>query len=118
MPAGTPLTNLHTLTFLQSADDVPSPQRGCHMDILENTFYDSTVQSLFHMFSTKGAITTKEHSYQKDVHNAVLHHNLIIVENLSPVLSPQEREKQKQEITKSLYEVFKKYSDNHKSNRS
>ena len=85
---------------------------------LENTFYDSTVQSLFHMFSTKGAITTKEHSYQKDVHNAVLHHNLIIVENLSPVLSPQEREKQKQEITKSLYEVFKKYSDNHKSNRS
>jgi hypothetical protein len=118
MPAGTPLTNLHTLTFLQSADDVPTPQRGCHMDILENTFYDSTVQSLFHMFSTKGAITTKEHSYQKDVHNAVLHHNLIIVENLSPVLSPQEREKQKQEITKSLYEVFKKYSDNHKSNRS
>ena len=112
MPAGTPLTNLHTLTFLQSADDVRTPQRGCHMDILENTFYDSTVQSLFHMFSTK------EHSYQKDVHNAVLHHNLIIVENLSPVLSPQEREKQKQEITKSLYEVFKKYSDNHKSNRS
>ena len=48
----------------------------------------------------------------------VLHHNLIIVENLSPVLSPQEREKRKQEITKSLYEVFKKYSDNHKSNRS
>lgn len=57
-------------------------------------------------------------SYQKEVHNAVLHHNLIIVENLSPVLSPQEREKRKQEITKSLYEVFKKYSDNHKSNRS
>ena len=54
------------------------------MDILENTFYDSTVQSLFHMFSTKGAITTKEHSYQKDVHNAVLHHNLIIVETFLP----------------------------------
>ena len=31
-------------------------------------------------------------SYQKEVHNDVLHHRLIIVENLSPVLSPQERE--------------------------
>lgn len=54
---------------------------------------------------------TKEHSYQKEVHNAVLHHQIIVVENLSPILSLQEREKQKQEINKSLYEVFKKYQD-------
>lgn len=57
-------------------------------------------------------------SYQKEIHNAVLHHNLIIVENLSPVLSLEEQEKRKRDIEKSLYEVFKKYSDNLKSNRS
>lgn len=48
-------------------------------------------------------------SYQKEVHHDVLHHRLIIVENLSPVLSPQERERRKRDIEKSLYEVFKKY---------
>lgn len=60
----------------------------------------------------------KEPNYQKEMHNEVLHHQLIIVENLIPVLSPRERERQEQEVQKSLYEVFKKYSDSNKSNRS
>ena len=51
------------------------------------------------------------------MHNEVLHHQLIVVENLIPVLSPQERGRREQEITKSLNEVFKKYQDN-KGNRS
>lgn len=51
-------------------------------------------------------------SYQKEFHHDVLHHRLIIVENLSPVLSPQVRERRKRDIEKSLYEVFKKYQDN------
>lgn len=55
-------------------------------------------------------------SYQKEVHNAVLRHQIIVVENLSPVLSFEEHEKRKRDIEKSLYEVFKKYLE--KSNRS
>lgn len=51
----------------------------------------------------------KEPNYQKEMHNEVLHHQLIIVENLIPVLSPQERGRREQEVQKSLYEVFKKY---------
>lgn len=110
-----PLTNLPTLTFLQSTDDVPTLQRCCHMDILGN-FHIAFL--FFIRFPERGAITTKEPNYQKEIHNEVLHHQLIIVENLIPVLSPQERERREQEVQKSLYEVFKKYSDNLKSNRS
>lgn len=51
-------------------------------------------------------------SYQKEIHNEVFHHQIIIVENLSPVLSFEEHEKRKRDIEKSLYEVLKKYQDN------
>jgi len=33
----------------------------------------------------------------------------IIIENLTPVLSPKDREKRKKEIEKSLFNVFRKY---------
>ena len=36
----------------------------------------------------------------------------IVLENLTPVLSPKEREKQKREIEIRLFEVFSKYEDN------
>ena len=91
----------------------PPRRRCCHMDILGVTlnYLTHIVHAPFHTISWKGAITTKEHSYQKEVHNEVLHHNNSIVENLSPGLSPPQRENRKQKINQSLYEVFKKYQD-------
>lgn len=49
--------------------------------------------------------------YQTEITKDILNHRIIPVENLSPILSAQERQKRKQEINKSLYEVFKKYQD-------
>ena len=36
---------------------------------------------------------------------------MIRVENLTPVLSPKEREKRKREIETRLFDVFSKYTD-------
>ena len=36
---------------------------------------------------------------------------IITLENLTPILSPKEREKRKKEIEKCLYNVFVKYAD-------
>lgn len=35
----------------------------------------------------------------------------IVVENLTPVLSPKARDKRKKEIEQQLFEVFKKYEN-------
>lgn len=116
VPAGTPLTNLSTLPYMLISGWWPHPAGGAdHKDIFSIIlpYNPSFICSLW-----EGATATKEHSYHKEVHNEVLHHQLIIVENLTPVLSPQERENRKQEINKSLYEVFKKYQDSNKSNHS
>jgi hypothetical protein len=39
----------------------------------------------------------------------------IRIENLTPVLSPKDREKRKREIETRLYEVFSKYRDKNQS---
>lgn len=91
----------------------PHRNRRCHKGYFGSyvRLLDTYRTSSFSYDFLKGAIATKEHGYQNEVHNEVLHHQIIIVENLSPVLSSQERENRKQEINKSLYEVFKKYQD-------
>ena len=35
----------------------------------------------------------------------------IVLENLTPVLPPKEKERRKKEIERSLYDVFSKYGD-------
>ena len=36
---------------------------------------------------------------------------IIVLESLTPVLSPKEKEQRKKEIERRLYEVFSKYGD-------
>ena len=47
--------------------------------------------------------------YTKNIEVAPFQGKDILVENLVPVLSPEQREKRKQEIELQLYDVFRKY---------
>lgn len=47
--------------------------------------------------------------YTKNIEVALFQGKDILVENLVPVLSPEQREKRKQEIELQLYDVFRKY---------
>jgi len=48
--------------------------------------------------------------YQTETREMIFQGKTITLENMTPVLSPRQREKRKQEIEKSLFEVFRKYS--------
>ena len=49
--------------------------------------------------------------YESEIKIVPFGKGTIRVENLTPVLSPEEREKRKREIEKRLYDVFVKYQD-------
>jgi len=55
-------------------------------------------------FSMVQAVT-----YQSDKQSVYFQGKLIVLENLTPVLSPKEKEKRKKDIERCLYEVFSKY---------
>jgi len=48
--------------------------------------------------------------YRSEVKTAQLGGKTITLENLTPILSPKERERRKKEIEKRLYDVFSKYA--------
>ena len=48
-------------------------------------------------------------TYQRDKQSVYFQGKLIVLENLTPVLSPKEKEKRKKDIERCLYEVFSKY---------
>jgi hypothetical protein len=52
----------------------------------------------------------KQVQYESEVRTAMLGGREIRVENLTPVLSPKEREERKREIEKLLFNVFVKYT--------
>ncbi|MCL2284953.1 MAG: hypothetical protein FWC32_01150 [Firmicutes bacterium] len=43
---------------------------------------------------------------------------MIVIENLTPILPPKERERRKREIEKRLYDVFSKYTQANKTNKN
>ena len=47
--------------------------------------------------------------YRSEIKTVRLGEKMITLENLTPVLSPKERERRKREIEKRLYDVFIKY---------
>ena len=47
--------------------------------------------------------------YHSEVKTITLGGKTVILENLTPILSPKEREARKKDIEKRLYEVFSKY---------
>ena len=50
-------------------------------------------------------------TYQSDKQSVYFQGKLIVLENLTPVLSPEEKKKRKREIENNLYDIFSKYGD-------
>ena len=49
--------------------------------------------------------------YQSEVKTVPFGNKTIVLENLTPVLPPKERERRKNEIEKRLFDVFSKYAE-------
>ena len=50
-------------------------------------------------------------TYQSDKQSVYFQGKLIVLENLAPVLSPEEKKKRKREMENSPYDIFSKYGD-------
>ena len=50
-------------------------------------------------------------TYQSDKQSVYFQGKLIVLENLTSVLSPEEKKKRKREIENNLYDIFSKYGD-------
>jgi len=50
--------------------------------------------------------------YTSEIKTVFLDGKMIILENLTPILSPKERERRKREIEECLFNVFVKYAKN------
>ena len=50
-------------------------------------------------------------TYQSDKQSVYFQAKLIVLENLTPILSPEEKKKRKREIENNLYDIFSKYGD-------
>ena len=48
-------------------------------------------------------------TYQRETRTVPFQRKNIVLESLTPVLSPKEKEKRKKEIERCLYDVFSKY---------
>lgn len=58
---------------------------------------------------TKEASMVQSVTYQSETKTVHFQGKSIVLESLTPVLSPKEKEKRKKEIERCLYEVFSKY---------
>ena len=54
---------------------------------------------------------TQAVTYQRETKSVPFQGKTIVLEILTPVLSPKEKEQRKKEIERRLYEVFSKYGD-------
>ena len=54
---------------------------------------------------------TQAVTYQRETKSVTFQGKTIVMESLTPVLSPKEKEQRKKEIERRLYEVFSKYGD-------
>ena len=54
---------------------------------------------------------TQAVTYQRETKSVPFQGKTIVLESLTPVLSPKEKEHRKKEIERRLYEVFSKYGD-------
>ena len=50
-------------------------------------------------------------TYQSDKQSVYFQGKLIVLANLTPVLSPEEKKKRKREIENNPYDIFSKYGD-------
>jgi len=49
--------------------------------------------------------------YQSEIKTVPLGGRMITIENLTPILTPKERERRKRDIEKRLFDVFSKYTE-------
>lgn len=63
----------------------------------------------FRKIGTKEASMVQSVTYQSETKTVHFQGKSIVLESLTPVLSPKEKEKRKKEIERCLYEVFSKY---------
>ena len=54
---------------------------------------------------------TQAVTYQRETKAVAFQGKTIVLENLTPVLPPKEKERRKKEIERSLYDVFSKHGD-------
>ena len=54
---------------------------------------------------------TQAVTYQRETKSVPFQGKTIVLETLTPVLSPKEKEQRKKEIERRLYDVFSKYGD-------
>ena len=54
---------------------------------------------------------TQAVTYQRETKSVPFQGKTIVLENLTPVLPPKEKELRRKEIEQRLYEVFSKYGD-------
>ena len=54
---------------------------------------------------------TQAVTYQREIKSVPFQGKIIVLETLTPVLSPKEKEQRKKEIERRLYDVFSKYGD-------
>ena len=54
---------------------------------------------------------TQAVTYQREIKSVPFQGKIIVLESLTPVLSPKEKEQRKKEIERRLYDVFSKYGD-------
>ena len=54
---------------------------------------------------------TQAVTFQRETKSVPFQGKTIVLESLTPVLSPKEKEQRKKEIERRLYEVFSKYGD-------
>ena len=54
---------------------------------------------------------TQAVTYERETKSFAFQGKLIVLENLTPVLSPEEKKKRKREIENNPYDIFSKYGD-------
>ena len=54
---------------------------------------------------------TQAVTYQRETKSVPFQGKTIVLESLTPVLPPKEKEQRKKEIERRLYDVFSKYGD-------
>ena len=55
--------------------------------------------------------STQAVTYERETKSVAFQGKIIVLESLTPVLPPKEKEQRRKEIERCLYEVFSKYGD-------
>jgi len=70
-----------------------------------------SISNISRVKETEGLHMQNLNQFTSETRTATLGGRVITLENLTPVLSPKEKEKRKREIEKQLFDVFIKYTE-------